>query len=146
MPFIMTQLMFEHEYSALVSSNARPPPRPCVLCCRYQMGQLIPHIRALVRLRSMDAEPVFELDETKCIQFFREKKDTEEGYLDGYMLKPGNTGRWEGFVDPCLNYNWSCLVAKQDAATGRKYIDQSLLKFRPEIKETPRIGERASNF
>lgn len=151
--FIMTQFMLKEEYDDLLSgveaTRRRPiPPRPCVLCCRYQLGQFVPSLRAMRRAKSMNhicKWPEISLDPNSCLQYFREKKDREGGYIGSCMLKPIN-GVWEGFIDPIVMFNWSSLVVKRHPETNRRYVDQSLLKFRPERPEIPRTADTIANF
>ncbi len=154
--FICTQIIFSREYAKLLDTNTKPPARPCILCARHKSGLFVPFVRSTVRDKSMNTtstvtvEPKF--DETESFQLFREIKDADEGYIGRYMSVP-HQGVWEGYIDPICKLNHDQLIAcggsSSDSTTttrSRRYIDQSLLKFKVEEKIEPNIGEQLSRF
>lgn len=158
--FVCTQLMFPEEYKLFLSKgDIKLDQRPCIICCRYEICEEVPHLRAKKRLISQgesstkgggggDTIPWPELkSDTKktMLQKFREKKDQIGGYLGACMMEP-LPGIWEHFIDPITKVILTRMMIKKNKATGRRYIDQNLLKYHPEEREIPHTGESMSHF
>lgn len=151
--FVCTQLMSLQEYKKLIESNIQPrEARPCVLCARNQMGEWVPCLRSMRRSKTMFTSGAasliggdWTLHPDESFQLFREIKDAEGGYVGKYMLEP-NPGAWEGFIDPICQLNYSCLFIAPEATGKRRNVDQSMLKYKPEIKENLEVGETIAHF
>ena len=156
--FICTQLIYPDEYAELFDNNSQPPSRPCILCCRAKLTRLVAYLRSLKRTQSTGKEvpeSSWKLGEDQAFQMFREKMDTEDGFMSQYMLLPRH-GEWEGFIDPVCQVNYSCIYIvsppRNAAHTDtnkheyRRYMDQGLIKYRSELRETPNTGETMAHF
>jgi hypothetical protein len=147
-PIKFTQVMYVEEYQKLLQTNstAHIPPRPCVLCCRYLLGDWVTFLRANSMEGKNSIQKIhygFEYKSQQVHQFYRNPQDCVKGYAKQFMLaaKPK-----EPIIESIVTLNLSLLECKLHPATGRRYIDQSALFYQPIPIPKPKIGENLQNF
>jgi len=157
-PILLTQVLFRDEYLDLLRKGRVDPgipKRPCVLCCRYTLGDWITFLRAntMMGLRersTIGSNPTpntnqfdqFELRTKQVHQFYRNPEDCKNGYSREFMIQPKNN---EPIIAPLVALNLTMLQMKT-LPNGRRAIDQSALLYKPPEKPVPRTAENMRVF
>jgi hypothetical protein len=161
--FVMTQMMYRHEYHTLMfSAGAAPPPaRPCILCCRRLLVDWVTWNRTITMTSEVlapdsgdndayTAQTASQLHANSHIapvyQLFRNLVNEPNGYFSQYVLTPREG---DAIIDPICMFVLPVLkrVAWPVSTTAtRRYIDQSLMQWKPTVHSTPRLGESIQNF
>jgi hypothetical protein len=125
--------MFEHEYSAFISTGVPPTAerRPCVLCIRYLQNLFVLALRAPSPVRR------YALDRSSAFQLYYNLRDSPGGYFGQFMMTP-LADRWEGFVRPIVMFRKDLLLAMRDHVSGRWVVKQDPMVY----KESSRAGIR----
>jgi hypothetical protein len=125
-------LMSKCEYKARAGSDCTwvAPPRPCLLCYRTTLFDLV------MFLRSLTPESVaFQLDADVVFQTHRSLWDREGGFLSRFCFKPPvdrPLGLVTGMLRPCLlSLEWT-EKESSGANPGYWYLDQSAIEWRAE--------------
>lgn len=149
-PMVLMQMLFPEEYQQFIIHGELPPntpQRPCILCCRYDLGDWITFLRSN-RMHQHNTNntstPVvdFKNECKQVFQFYRNPKDVEKGYDSRFMLKP-QIG--EAIVDSIVLLNTSLLECKT-LSNGRRRIAQDALFYRGNKEPNPNIGESVQHF
>lgn len=148
-PIILTQVMFLSEYTDFLQRNvnaSRIPNRPCILCVRYTMADLITLMRANRSTSTAETAPYvdsnFQYESTQVLQLYRNIPNQPDGYAKEFMLYP-EPG--EAIIEPIVMLNRSKLECKLDP-NGRRFIDQSALAYQSSKMPKPRVGENLESF
>lgn len=146
--FVCSQFMTEEQEALFITNGTRPPSYPCIICCRNQLMRHVPKLRAAQRQEAQGDTvkwPEITNHPQSFLQLFREKREQEGGYLKSCMLIP-KPNVYEGFVDPIAKFILCKLLIRKCPVTGRKYLDQNLMKYHPEKHEEPVTGQTMSGF
>lgn len=146
--FVLTSLMYEEEYRAFITED-KPPPcrRPCIVCCRYTLVQLVGVIRSLKASASAEdarGAPNIRVDlDNRVYQLYYNLKDQPSGYFGQYMVTPRMGD------DPLVDT--MCKLSKESlrlcvTKEGRRYLDQSVMIYHKPVVEKPRVGESLQVF
>lgn len=146
--FVLTSLMYEEEYRAFITED-KPPPclRPCIVCCRYTLVQLVGVIRSLKASATAEdtrGAPNIRVDlNNRVYQLYYNLKDQPNGYFGQYMVTPRMGD------DPLVDT--MCKLSKESlrlcvTKEGRRYLDQSVMIYHKPVVEKPRVGESLQVF
>lgn len=143
-PMILTQFMFEEEYTAFIQGgrSGNIPPRPCVLCCRDSLADWIVYLRAEKLKGTTSSSIRFQNPEKEIHQFYRNQQNCENGYDSNFML-PVKIG--EPIIESIVTLN-SSLLRCDTLINGRRRIDQSALLWKHAKLPEPKSGETMKNF
>jgi hypothetical protein len=153
-PFVLSQVMYRDEYETLLFTEgaAPPPPRACILCCRRLLVDWVTWNRTItmtseVQTGTSTASRAHRFSETAPVyQLFRNLVNEPNGYFGQYVLTPQEG---DAIVDPICMFIVPLLKrVKWELSPGchRRYIDQSLMQWRPTSSAVPKIGESIQNF
>jgi hypothetical protein len=153
--FVFTQLMFPDEYADFIQNQIQPQnQRPCVACCRHLATMAVLAIRSCNASVSpgMNAIPEIQMFlNREVIQLYRNLVDQVGGYYSENSLIPRAQGD-EPIVNPICMLNLSSVKVRRLSNSGltpggnRRYLDQSLLVYRPPQLPTPGIGQSLQSF
>ena len=155
-PFILTMVMFEHEYHHLMSNGVPPKAsRPCVMCVRYGLADQVVMVRNL--LMSGEAQPghtVLPTDRriAASLQFYVNLCDQPGGYRKIYMLM-SNQSPDDLILEPIcmpgrsvLHCIESPLMFSEVTGQKRLMVDQSALIWVPKADPCPSVGQNLLDF
>lgn len=138
--FVLCAVMYEDELNDFMANKtSRRVRRPCVLCCRMAVQNMLLMLRGRNRQISVTESTVY--------QFYSNLVDTEGGYRSDFTTFPRSTV-WEGLLCPVAQLRLSVLRAYREK--GRWFVDQTPMKFvhadTPSLKviNTDRTGNRLS--
>jgi hypothetical protein len=77
-------------------------------------------------------------------QIFRNKVDREDGFFREYTLCDADAV--DVFIDPVVRLNISTVCVRQHEETGKRVLDLSMITWKKNRVDTPKVGERWSNF
>lgn len=146
--YVFRSWMSMPEFQAFIDKAETPPQRPCIICHRVVVEDLVCSVNSSSKTIKIDPE-------TALLQQYTNLMECPGGYKKEYMqLYPADDGIYCGVVGPLVAYQKHHLAEFQDkdqinceTRQPARMLSQEKIIWSPQLGlSTPQLGETSSDF